>query len=404
MKQVCLTLGVVGFLGLLSLLKGAEAQAQSLETIVRDRDRFIAVSGHQCGSALSAATKTVTLSSQWNPPEFVNRSTVYLSGWQARYLSEDHHVHQLSTNIRNIEKDNGQLRWQFSGVLEDDDGDDAYEVCYKFIALGWNNNWIDAIADDTDGNSQLGINFLGELVNNSFIGKAGASILPRGQSVGLPFETRVLPTSCFECPVDRHVLQYAYSRQQPIKEVDSNTLRWDSELIFKDDHNRSDVGFYETVSALVGNDVTVESTDWVPTPIDDGSIFSRCVGAPRGVQTERVTVESLSFDYALPVLSGWDLQYHCEDEHITQIGVWISNISYDRSSGRLSYDISSVLRDRDSSPGFLFTPKVDILGLDVGGPYLLTPNPSTTSPGTTSPDTSPGPIEVTPNPTVPISP
>ena len=67
------------------------------------------------------------------------------------------------------------------------------------------------------------------------------------------------------------------------------------------------------------------------------------------------------------MLTGWELGYSCNDEHVTEIGIWLHDIEYEKNSGlpagTLRYKVSSILRDKDNSPGHHFRHKVAILGL-----------------------------------------
>ena len=86
------------------------------------------------------------------------------------------------------------------------------------------------------------------------------------------------------------------------------------------------------------------------------------------------------------MLTGWELEYGCDDEHVTEMGIWIENWSYDLGpqGGTLRYTVSSVLRDKDSDPEHTRTKKVTILGL---GPIGGVKNPIA---GPGGPDQGPG--------------
>jgi hypothetical protein len=62
------------------------------------------------------------------------------------------------------------------------------------------------------------------------------------------------------------------------------------------------------------------------------------------------------------MLTGWDLQFACDDEHLREVGVWIDEVSF--ASGTLSYRLSSNMRDNNAPPGFRMRPDVVILGLN----------------------------------------
>ena len=86
--------------------------------------------------------------------------------------------------------------------------------------------------------------------------------------------------------------------------------------------------------------------------------------------SHEVKIEQIAFEYAIPMLTGWQLGYGkavkgCDDEHVKEIGAWIDDWSYVRSpgspTGTLTYKASSVLRDKNSDPGGFHREKVSVL-------------------------------------------
>jgi hypothetical protein len=54
------------------------------------------------------------------------------------------------------------------------------------------------------------------------------------------------------------------------------------------------------------------------------------------------------FDYALPVLNGWDNGNFCADSNLASTGVWITEVYYDKqpgSLGKLRYTVASKFND-----------------------------------------------------------
>ena len=84
---------------------------------------------------------------------------------------------------------------------------------------------------------------------------------------------------------------------------------------------------------------------------------------------EDVIIDNIPFEFAVPMLTGWSLQYAtCGDQQAKEIGVWIDDWKFETPAqtgggGRLSYRVSSNLRDKDSQPDFLSSHKVSVLGL-----------------------------------------
>jgi len=67
------------------------------------------------------------------------------------------------------------------------------------------------------------------------------------------------------------------------------------------------------------------------------------------------------------MLTGWDLEYLCEDHNVKEIGISIDHWSYQSpgpgdAGGTLRYTVKSILRDNGNS-GFFANHKITILGL-----------------------------------------
>jgi hypothetical protein len=67
------------------------------------------------------------------------------------------------------------------------------------------------------------------------------------------------------------------------------------------------------------------------------------------------------------MLTGWELGYLCDDEHVKEIGIWIDEWSYEKApgapAGTLRYKLSSILKDKNDYPPHYRDHKVTILGL-----------------------------------------
>ena len=80
---------------------------------------------------------------------------------------------------------------------------------------------------------------------------------------------------------------------------------------------------------------------------------------------ERFDIENVPFEYAVPMLTGWELEYPCEDHHVNEIGTRITGWSYEPPAGgvggTLHYRLFSALRD-NSDNGGLHAHKVSVPG------------------------------------------
>jgi hypothetical protein len=85
---------------------------------------------------------------------------------------------------------------------------------------------------------------------------------------------------------------------------------------------------------------------------------------------EFYSVGNVPYDYATPVLTGWDMQYACPDHHVERIGVYLVEFEYvkdpNAATGTLNYTICSTMRD-DSDNGHLAKYKVSVLGFNAPG-------------------------------------
>ncbi len=119
------------------------------------------------------------------------------------------------------------------------------------------------------------------------------------------------------------------------------------------------------VYALGGNAVGALQPPLSALP--QGSGFTLCQGELGGVNFEDVAIENVLFEHALRVLTGWDLNYRCDDENAKEICIWVDERRYDKYraalTGTLRYKLSSILRDKDGRPGHLRSHNATILGL-----------------------------------------
>jgi hypothetical protein len=160
-----------------------------------------------------------------------------------------------------------------------------------------------------------------------------------------------------------------YSKRTPnlggADQVGQTYLSWETKTIFKDNTTRRDYLTGELLSVASGSGVEAVHPPFAIVPFED---HSNCV--PVGdAEAETRSVGSIPFDVAIPVLTGWDLSFVCEDRHVQEIGFWIDDFAYDpgRSGagydGRLNYRVRSLLHDQGRGGGATFRHRVSILGL-----------------------------------------
>lgn len=384
---------------------------------------LIVFHGSACAKSQKSGTQVVLKIEQSIAlPAYVTNATVLLNGWEVEYLNGDHHVAGLGTLIDTIRIEQNTLKWQAAGVLSDDNFDDAYQWCYHFTIIAWNSANLNLSVDNTDGNcknfnsgkgnfySAYNDNtttalssFASFIQNPAFAASKIVSILPRG--FGFVWDG---------CEEDHHLLQLAYNLGHPEafveagksykkmfkdttliasnspSQVGNGAVSWETSAIFKDDDDRRGYGFGEVTSGLGGADLGVIEPPFSILPFKgegDGGTAS----SPN-VRMETFVVTGIPYNYAIPVLTGWDLSYLIGDQHVKKAGVWIDKIQYTKNpadlTGTLTYTLASVLQDDDNWPDFVTRHKVTILGFQTTTgraesqkiPDLIPFSPSGTSP------------------------
>jgi hypothetical protein len=400
----------------------APLTAQSSQIVFEDVGTIIAIHGTGSANFDSGHAGALKVEQSMTIPSYANQATVFLNGWRANYPGGDHNVLALSTLIGKIRTNfepstkTNRLTWDAVGLLTDDSLKEGFNWTYEYTMIAWNAANINAVVDQGgDGTNQYcspqpeqsyidnyfyssNINtntalscFFSFIQNNAFASNKTVAVLPRG--FGFVWSDG-----------DHHMRQVAYNldhseifaenKRQYNKqaslvtatlpgtasEVGSGFVSWNPYVIFKDDDTRRDYMFAELVSGMGGRDVGVMQPPFSILPTDDGdSFFNPCttVSSP-GVRSEDFVIENVPFEYAIPMLSGWDLEYLCSDQHVKEIGIWIDQWSYQppplgASGGTLRYKLSSVLRDDDNNPDYFTGHKVTVLGLRpvVGGKGVL---------------------------------
>jgi hypothetical protein len=385
------------------------------------------------------------------PPGY-NSGTVFLNGWRLAYRNADHHVRGLGGAIFNVTQtqnaDQKALHWEAGGVLADDDGpgnsDDPYEWCGVYTLVFWHRNMFDwqdippqiaALPYHTDMPSEA-LTFVhpqgADPGNNTARRELTGSFV--GTDRSLPTNT-VLPRAFGFVGgggTDSHLMQAGFDLGIPIPNGDP--ISWTSTTLWKDNSDRIDYYGSSIVSVLSGSSVNswhpdkvlrrwTPTSDWklvantVPlTPNTHPQSTPPCVGGDPKTQQVQFKIENVPFQYAVPVLSGWQLEYPCNDHHVGAIGVWIKGFSYDRApgaaTGTLFYTIESILADDAifGTHGGEAQYKISVLGLNPtalppqqtvkNGPALRLPNtglPAEPPPDDPPPDDPPPICRTRPN-------
>lgn len=303
------------------------------------------------------------------PPPY-DSATVLQNGWYLAYDStENHQLAGLGSAIFNAEQHGNQLRWEAFGVISDKTGNDAFTSCVYPTLIYWDSNAFEMIAWQSDDNAELTFlngfgNGLSEL-SGSFEDPLAQpkAVVPRGFGFGWRFTDD-----------DHNLLQVAFDHGDPGPNLlGSDSIEWTSRTILKDNSADRTYGAFELVSVLSGPSVQelgVETTPDNPFPMQPRAPRS-CQGFDTPTYYEKqyeVRVPS-DFDFAFPKLNGWDMGHICDDDHLSEIGVWIEDIEFTKppgEPGRLSFTVKSVYRNRDLQSGS-HEPfyKLSIIGLNL---------------------------------------
>jgi hypothetical protein len=350
------------------------------------------------------------------PPGY-NTGTVFLNGWRLEYQSGDHQVQGLGSAIFNITHDITQtptgphhaLHWEAGGIISDLNGDDAYKWCYIYTLVFWYRNpstihtplrpQIDALPFQVDDNPAplIFVHSMGDDPGNETARRA----LPGGVSLPYPLPRAVLPrgfglTWSLATEDDHNLLQAGFDLGTPVH--NGNTINWTSTTLWKDNSVRRDYYGAEIVSVLNGQGVQMlhpanvlrwsdglgrwlaQSNAVQLTPNEPEG--PGCVGGEELIQTQ-YQVQNVPFDYAVPVLTGWQLEYPCSDHHVKTIGVWLKGFGYVKApgarTGTLFYTIESTLADAAlrGTHGGEAQHRISVLGLNRSGLVAPTPTGST---------------------------
>lgn len=378
-----------------------ELTSSDRNVVFEEQGTIIVFRGFGCARSDKDGTEDVIKVEQsLNLPAYATNATVFLNGWRMQYRDKDHEVAGLATAIGNISLERNTLKWQATGVLSDQNFDDAYSWCYNYTVIGWNPSNLNLTVDHDDGScdpndssdpSQANFfsaenvgtttalsSFPSFLQNPAFAASKTVAVLPRG------FGFR------WSCQVDHNLLQIGYnldhseifieqgkkykkknkdvspSLPNTASQVGAGFVSWETSAIFKDNDGRREYSFSELVSGLGGNDIGLIQPPFSILPEEDGGLGCAVVGTP-GLRTEEFVIENVPFEFAIPMLTGWNLFYLCGDAHVKEIGIWIDEWVYEKTPGAavgtLRYKLSSVLRDKKDFPLHVARHKVTVLGL-----------------------------------------
>lgn len=347
------------FCKLLSKAKVSEITDSSTVLVREAQDTLIIFHGTACAKSSKDGTEDIILiQGRQFLPSYVTKAAVFLNGWNHNYLGGDHHFAGNGLVIRNIFlgtdlNKNNLLTWNTIGAMSDDDFDDSYSMCYNFTVIGWNTSAIDINIDQNDGgcdtvnlekaNFFTAYNTGTTTALSSFTSFLQSDNFKTGNSIA------ILPRGFFfawnNCD-DHHLFQMGYNLEHNdqimqgkdyrkgspgftpgfpdnVSKVDSGFVSWETYTVLKDNDRRRDYRFGEMVSGMSGSDVRIIQPPYSFLPRDNVGVFGACSGSLK--KKEEFFVERVPFKYAIPVLSGWELGFLCNDHHIKISGSELMN-------------------------------------------------------------------------------
>jgi hypothetical protein len=380
------------------LKKMTSSSDPNMEKVFEDPGTIVVYHGFGCSKSDKSGRQDILKVEQSRDIARYANATVFLNGWHLTYHNGNQDVAGLATIIRNIRLEEGTLKWEAVGLLSDDNFDNPYDWCYYFTVVAWNPAKIDLLVDHKDGDcvshnpSDVNFFFAGNkgtttalssfptiLQNTVFEDKKTVTILPRGFGFKWGYGNSYS---------DHHLLQIGYNLEHgeifnekkknyqkgmrgtttsgdDFSFVDTGYVSWETYAILKDNDGRRDYEFGEMVSELGGNDLGVIQPPFSILPVEDVPWYDFTTCLPgSGIDTKEFEIQNVPYKYAIPVLTGWELEYGCDDQKVKEIGIWIDKMDYDPvNPGRLHYTLSSILRDDDTQPYFLSKHKVNVLGI-----------------------------------------
>ena len=348
-----------------------------------DEGKFILIEGNKCIQQ-DRGEEAATLLAWIEMPSYVDKGTVVLNGWDLRYLHKHHELNSISADITHSKliknADSTLLIFEAKGKLHDQHRSDPYEFCVFYSVFGYHSAWIDAtIENDYNGTdaallqtkNQGAVATLENRGNKGLLkGNDEIAIIPRGFDFQFDeifeCELRFLPCKWAD-RADYRLLQIAYNLSQNSTSLSQDgSPHWVMQTIFKDNNVRA--YRIKTRTALIRGTSVKLRADFLAMNARSRKA-SPCRKSGGGIiRTQNFHINDLPYDYAIPILTGWDLSFECEHHRVQRAGIWIHDIHFDPISSRLEYKVSSILRDQDSIPNFNAAHRITVFGLNKSQP------------------------------------
>jgi hypothetical protein len=362
--------------------------------------------GRDCADAVGQKGKSKTyflptsLRQEYVLPGYADQAVVLLNGWELQYKGSDKHVGGVGVGIGEISLAGGKLRWVAEGHLSENGLDEAYSFCYSYVVVAWDGAKLDLAGDQTTAyrtdqknrgaDSPLTANG-GFAPTPAAINKRTVAVLPLGFYFSFDDDDHHLLQLAYDLGPHARYLgrrddSFAYNMRAcaPVaggyrcndlpppavvataSRLDQGHVSWISSGILRDNRVRP-YWFFDQMTVLSGDDVTLIEPPFAIVPVAPRS--GECPQRAGKEQTVDVEILDLPFEYAVPMLTGWELRYYCNDEEVKRLGLHIHDVTYNApgtAKGTLRYKVTGWLHDDDDRPGFRMRHKAHILGFDFG--------------------------------------
>lgn len=372
-----------------SLLKHETTIIKNENTVIVSNDSIEIIHGYV--TAKDKWRSGINVYLNYKVPIRLNQATVILNGWNLAFTGGSSEIQYVGAAVGNIQLERNLLTWNAVGNLKNEDDTREIEGKFYYTIILWNNVKVKLISEE--GNihdlctfSQSGGNSFYSTDNTNMSTALASKITTlrlhdfpfRGIKAMIPrgFLMNYRDYELFDGS-DFNLAQLSYNLShvsntsgwlEPWRMVDSAHVSWKSEFIMKDDDNRKDITMYESVSTIAGSDLGFIQPAYSILPSEDPGWFTGCVPADNGQQSAMYSIRNIPYQYAVPLLSGWNLEFTCGDEEIKSIGVYIENWTYELELNsplgkKMTYSLITNIDDGSGEVAAFANHKVSVLGI-----------------------------------------
>ncbi len=307
------------------------------------------------------------------PKKKYTGALVWLNGWKLRYLDEQEEALGLGVAMGETSLSGNQLKWEVVGGIGPEVPEQEIEVCYWYTLLAWTSSFMPGayVRQETfktaiarkQGDQHSALALVPRFLQApQFASKTFVGVVPRGFAFLWADEDYFLQAAHYLAPSDR----YVYGRLRdgsiytptpnlpPPKKsdvvedwVNKGFVSWQTSAIFKNGNDPDEYFFADLAAAVGANLLDMIEPHFGIAPMRETS----STAGEAGTTVKKFTVENIPFDFAMPVLKGWNLFLPEDDEQIRQIGIWIESFKFEHTGkvGKLTFEVASSFQDEEQS-------------------------------------------------------